>query len=89
MLDWRGSEATAVEKAVHSPRLVRFGTFEVDLRAGELRKGGLKLKLHGPALSGSRHPAGAPWRGGDAGGIAEAALARHLCRCRTQSEYRY
>lgn len=25
---------------------VRFGTFEVDLRAGELRKSGLKIKLH-------------------------------------------
>jgi DNA-binding winged helix-turn-helix (wHTH) protein len=26
---------------------VRFGAFEVDLRAGELRKSGLKLKLSG------------------------------------------
>jgi DNA-binding winged helix-turn-helix (wHTH) protein len=36
-----------VEEAVHSPRLVRFGAFEVDLPAGELRKGGLKLKISG------------------------------------------
>jgi DNA-binding winged helix-turn-helix (wHTH) protein len=36
-----------VEEAVHSPRLVRFGTFEVDLQAGELRKGGVKLRLTG------------------------------------------
>jgi len=36
-----------MEEAVHSPRLVRFGTFEVDLPAGELRKSGLKLKLTG------------------------------------------
>jgi dipeptidyl aminopeptidase/acylaminoacyl peptidase len=36
-----------VEDAVHSPRLVRFGTFEVDLLTGELRKGGLKLRLTG------------------------------------------
>ena len=36
-----------MEEAVHSPRLVRFGTFEVDLPAGELRKGGVKLKLTG------------------------------------------
>ena len=35
-----------MEEAV-PPRLVRFGTFEVDLPAGELRKGGLKLKLTG------------------------------------------
>ena len=36
-----------MEEAVHSPRLVRFGTFEVDLPAGELRKGGVKVKLTG------------------------------------------
>lgn len=28
-------------------RIVRFATFEVDLQSGELRKNGLKLKLHG------------------------------------------
>src|SRR5215472_2289443 len=28
-----------------SPHLFRFGAFEVDLRAGELRKNGLKIKL--------------------------------------------
>lgn len=36
-----------MERAVCSYRLVRFGTFEVDLRAAELRKSGLKLKLSG------------------------------------------
>ena len=36
-----------MEEAVHSPRLVRFGIFEVDLPAGELRKSGVKLKLTG------------------------------------------
>jgi DNA-binding winged helix-turn-helix (wHTH) protein len=36
-----------VDRAVTSPGLVRFGTFEVDLRAGELRKAGVKLKLTG------------------------------------------
>jgi Tol biopolymer transport system component/DNA-binding winged helix-turn-helix (wHTH) protein len=36
-----------VEEAVHSLRLVQFGTFEVDLSAGELRKAGAKLKLTG------------------------------------------
>jgi DNA-binding winged helix-turn-helix (wHTH) protein/Tol biopolymer transport system component len=29
-----------------TPRVVRFGVFEVDLRARELRKGGLKIKIH-------------------------------------------
>jgi DNA-binding winged helix-turn-helix (wHTH) protein len=36
-----------VDKAIPSPGLVRFGTFEVDLRAGELRKAGVKLRLTG------------------------------------------
>jgi DNA-binding winged helix-turn-helix (wHTH) protein len=38
-----------VDDAVHPPRLVRFGTFEVD-PAGELRKGGLKVRLTGHPL---------------------------------------
>ena len=29
------------------PRLLRFSVFEVDLRTGELRKQGLKVKLQG------------------------------------------
>jgi len=37
----------AVERAIQKAQVVRFATFEVDLRAGELRKGGLKLKLSG------------------------------------------
>jgi Tol biopolymer transport system component/DNA-binding winged helix-turn-helix (wHTH) protein len=34
-----------VEANAQFPRLIRFGTFELDLDSGELRKGGLKLKL--------------------------------------------
>ena len=34
-------------EAVRSARVIRFGTFEVDLPAGELRKSGVKLKLTG------------------------------------------
>ena len=34
-------------EAVHSRRLVRFGSYEVDLPAGELKKCGVKLKLGG------------------------------------------
>jgi len=36
-----------VEPALDSPRIVRFGNFEVNLSAGELRKNGAKLKLTG------------------------------------------
>src|SRR5262249_7760890 len=34
-----------MEKTDSTRRLVRFGVFEVDLRAGELRKNGMKMKL--------------------------------------------
>ena len=37
----------ALEQGAILPNLVRFGTFEVDLTAGELRKNGVKLKLTG------------------------------------------
>ena len=47
MLDLVRFEANAVEETVRVPRLVRFGAFEVDLRAGELRYEGAKLKLTG------------------------------------------
>jgi len=36
-----------VAETLHNARLIRFGTFEVDLRSGELRKAGVKLKLSG------------------------------------------
>jgi Tol biopolymer transport system component/DNA-binding winged helix-turn-helix (wHTH) protein len=36
-----------VEQTLRSARLVRFGVFEVDLRSGELRKAGAKLKISG------------------------------------------
>ena len=33
--------------AVSTPKVVRFGTYEMDLRSGELRKNGLKARLTG------------------------------------------
>ena len=36
-----------METEIQNAQVVRFATFEVDLRAGELRKGGIKLKLGG------------------------------------------
>jgi Tol biopolymer transport system component/DNA-binding winged helix-turn-helix (wHTH) protein len=47
MLDLVPFEANIVAEIVRVTRLVRFGGFEVDLRAGELRKEGAKLKLSG------------------------------------------
>ena len=39
-----------MQRSVPSSRLVRFGTFEVDLQSEELRKGHLKLRLTGQAF---------------------------------------
>ena len=39
-----------MERAVRAASGVRFGSFEVDLRSGELRKGGLRVKLTGQAF---------------------------------------
>src|SRR4029077_3085864 len=33
------------EKAIQNAQVIRFATFEVDLRSGELRKSGVRLKL--------------------------------------------
>ena len=41
---------TSMVESLHSPRLISFGIFEVDLQAGELRRAGQKLKLTGQPL---------------------------------------
>lgn len=38
------------ERTISTPRLIRFGVYEVDLQAGELRKQGVKIKLEGQPL---------------------------------------
>ena len=50
VLDWRRLSHSSVEEMDQSQQIIRFGVFEVDIRAGELRKGGLKLKLSGQPL---------------------------------------
>jgi DNA-binding winged helix-turn-helix (wHTH) protein len=47
VLDSRHLGQNSVGEAVQSSCSVRSGTFELDLRAGELRKSGVKLKLTG------------------------------------------
>jgi Tol biopolymer transport system component/DNA-binding winged helix-turn-helix (wHTH) protein len=42
-VEYRGGE---MEEVPPNPPIIRFGTFELDLEAGELRKNGLKVKLH-------------------------------------------
>jgi Tol biopolymer transport system component/DNA-binding winged helix-turn-helix (wHTH) protein len=41
------SQVRRMEAAIRSRQLVRFGIFELDLRAGELRKQGVRIKLQG------------------------------------------
>jgi DNA-binding winged helix-turn-helix (wHTH) protein len=36
-----------MESHSHTPRVVRFGVFEFDLRSGELHKQGRKIRLEG------------------------------------------
>ncbi|MBV9180309.1 MAG: PD40 domain-containing protein [Acidobacteria bacterium] len=38
---------SAVQEKVSNPQVLRFGTYEVDLRSGELRKNGIKVRLTG------------------------------------------
>ena len=46
VVDWRArSEASLVMKAAARTRRTRFGSFEVDLRSGEVYKHGIRLKL--------------------------------------------
>ena len=47
VLDLVRFEAKVLEQTIRAARFVRFGAFEVDLRAGELRKDGTKLKFSG------------------------------------------
>jgi len=47
VLESGSRRATQIEKSISSKTVVRFGPFEADLRAGELRKHGVKLKLVG------------------------------------------
>src|SRR5262249_55024343 len=42
--------ASGLDETADSRQIVRFGVFELDLRAGELRKQGVKLKLQGKPL---------------------------------------
>jgi len=47
MLDWQHFLWSPVLEPVSNSQVVRFGTFEVDLRLRELRKNGIRIKLAG------------------------------------------
>ena len=70
-------------------RLLRFGNFEVDLRTGELRKAGVKLKFGGQPFQVLSILLERPGEVVTREEIAEAALAGHFCRRRSQPEYRH
>jgi TolB-like protein/DNA-binding winged helix-turn-helix (wHTH) protein len=48
VIDFASTKAVAMaDESPERPRIVRFGTFEADLGARELRKGGVRIKLQG------------------------------------------
>ncbi len=62
-------------------RLIHFGVFEVDLKAGELRKNGLKIKLQEQPFLDPQLVAGAGWRGRHTGrATPEVMVDGHLRR---------
>jgi hypothetical protein len=65
-----------------------FDGFELDVRAGELRKHGVRVRLRA-APAGARDPARTCGRLGDSGGAAEPNVARrYICRFRPQPAQR-
>ena len=50
MLDYRYLRLTMMGAGVRNSQVVRFAAFELDSQAGEIRKGGLKLKLTGQPI---------------------------------------
>ncbi len=76
-----------MEEAVHSPRLVRFGTFEVDLPAGEVRKGGAKLKLTGQPFQVLAILLERPGEVVTREELQKRLLAGYVCRRRSQSQH--
>ena len=63
-----------------TPRVVRFGVFELDRRSGELRKDGVRVRAAGAAPAGPRRPAGRARGARHARGLAPAAVARRDVR---------
>src|SRR5262249_2403514 len=50
MLDLIASRRSSMPEPVPDVQVVRFGTYELDLRLGELRKNGIRVKLSGQPL---------------------------------------
>jgi DNA-binding winged helix-turn-helix (wHTH) protein len=46
----RASVRSQMDRSLSSPEKVRFGVFELDLRAGELRKQGVQIRLQDQPL---------------------------------------
>jgi DNA-binding winged helix-turn-helix (wHTH) protein len=64
-----------VEPRIPDARVVRFAMFEVDLRSGEVRQGGVKLKLSGQPFQVLAILLEQPGEPCDPGGTAKAVVA--------------
>ena len=74
---------------VGTSQVIRFATFEVDLQAQELRKGGLRLKLSGQPFQVLAILLEAPGTVVTREELQKRLVAGHLCRRRSQPEYRH
>ena len=71
------SEARAVP--TNGSRVLRFGLFEVDQKAGELRRNGARVRLQDQPLQILLTLLERPGRGGHPGGVAQPLMAgRHF-----------
>jgi hypothetical protein len=59
---------------ITTSRIALFGPYALDLRCGELRKFGMKVKMGGAGFSDSPYVARTPGENGDPGGAAGEAL---------------
>src|SRR5215469_8988511 len=70
----------AADHPLQATKPIHFGAFDVDLRAGELHKNGVKRQVTGAALPGPGSTAGTSGRDRNAGGTTTATLAfGHVC----------
>jgi hypothetical protein len=73
VLDSHAKPKCAMEPLRHTS-VVRFGTYEVSLQSGEVRKGGCENQSAAATDEAAENIARAPWGSGHEGGIARPSL---------------
>jgi DNA-binding response OmpR family regulator len=79
-----------VQNSTSLPPTLRFGVFELDPRAGELRKKGMKIRLQGQPVEILAMLLERPGETVTPGRVAEEVVARrHICGLRAGPEQRH